>query len=496
MRTHAQFAQPLSRPVAGVACRQRAGAEALERASAEAIGWGLLHLPDPDHPMPNRRYVLSALLSLVLAGTATDTRAAQATAGPLADFWAGPTVAERQAAGARAAGAELGFDNALRAFEQGPPDGHVATGRILASHEIDGVDHPYLVFVPSNYDLNTAYPVRFYLHGGVSRASIPANGDWWRDTDRLRRDDVITVIPASWGASTWWQESQLRSLRGILAELRRTYNVDDNRIHMLGISDGATGVWYFAFRDPTPWAGFVSLIGHPAVLASPQVGAEGQMHVANLRSRPFLAINGGIDRLYPARSVRPYVELFSASGVNVEFVERPDDGHTVSWWPEEADRIERFMTSSVRDPLPAEFVFETADIEQAARFHWVVVEALGATSADVEDFPVYERPMSPKPMSRIIGFPHPRPSGRVEVVADGNTITLRSRGVRRLRLLLSPRQFDFAQPLRVVANGVEVFSGPVRADTGTLLAWAAIDLDRGMPFGAEVTIDLDRLPPP
>jgi len=443
--------------------------------------------------MLNRGHLLPRFLFIALVGLAATAHATQAGPDVLAEFWSGETVAARQQAGDRVARVGLRFDDALRAFESGPPRGEAATGRVLLSHVVDGVNHPYLLVVPDNYDPTTAYPVRFYLHGGVSRTSIPANGGWWRNTDRLRRDDVIAVIPASWGASTWWQESQLSSLRGILASLRRTYNIDDSRIHMLGISDGATGAWYFAFRDPTPWAGFVSLIGHPAVLASPRVGAEGQMHVANLRNRPFLAINGGIDRLYPASSVLPYVQLFTASGVAVEFVERPDDGHTVGWWPEEAERIERFITSSVRDPLPAEFVFETADVELAARFHWVVVEELGVTSADVDDFPVYERPLSSQPGSRIIGFPHPRPSGRVEVMADGNTIAVRSRGVRRLRLLLSPRQFDFAQPLRVVANGVEVFSGRVRADTGILLAWAAIDLDRGMPFGAEIIVDLDLL---
>ena len=121
----------------------------------------------------------------------------------------------RQQAGARAARAGMPFDVALRAFEQGPPHGKVATGRVLASHSVDGVDHPYLVLVPDNYDPDRAYPVRFYLHGGVSRAEIPPNGGWWRNTERLKRDDVIAVIPASWGASTWWRESQLRSLRGI-----------------------------------------------------------------------------------------------------------------------------------------------------------------------------------------------------------------------------------------------------------------------------------------
>jgi len=87
-------------------------------------------------------------------------------------------------------------------------------------------------------------------------------------------------------------------------------------------------------------------------------------------------------------------------------------------------------------------------------------------------------------------FKRTRASGRVELQRSGNQVELRTRGVRRLKLLLSPDQFDFDQPLRVVANGRPVFEGRLQRSASTLLTWAARDNDRTMLFGAELKLDL------
>ena len=89
-------------------------------------------------------------------------------------------------------------------------------------------------------------------------------------------------------------------------------------------------------------------------------------------------------------------------------------------------------------------------------------------------------------------FARPAPSGRVDLVRVGNTVTATTRGVAAFTLLLSPDQFDFAKPVKVVANGRTVFDGKVEKELRTLLKFAAIDNDRTMLFGAELHIDLTR----
>ncbi len=84
------------------------------------------------------------------------------------------------------------------------------------------------------------------------------------------------------------------------------------------------------------------------------------------------------------------------------------------------------------------------------------------------------------------------PSGRVDLVREGNTVRATTRGVGAFTLLLSPDVFDFAKPVTVVADGTTVFSGPVTASVATLARWAARDNDRTMLYGAELTITLTK----
>lgn len=89
-------------------------------------------------------------------------------------------------------------------------------------------------------------------------------------------------------------------------------------------------------------------------------------------------------------------------------------------------------------------------------------------------------------------FDRSMPSGRVDLARAGNTVTMTTRGVAAVRLLLSPDQFDFSKPVKVVANGRTVFDGRVQKDLRTLLKWAAADNDRTMLFAAELRLDLSR----
>jgi PDZ domain-containing protein len=81
-------------------------------------------------------------------------------------------------------------------------------------------------------------------------------------------------------------------------------------------------------------------------------------------------------------------------------------------------------------------------------------------------------------------------SGRVDLTRAGNTVTAATRDVAAFTLLVSPDQFDFGKPIKVVANGRTVFNGKVEKKLATLLKYAAADNDRTMLFGAEIHVDL------
>jgi hypothetical protein len=83
-------------------------------------------------------------------------------------------------------------------------------------------------------------------------------------------------------------------------------------------------------------------------------------------------------------------------------------------------------------------------------------------------------------------------TGRVDLVRDGNTVNATTRGVAAFTLLLSPDQFDFGKPVKVVVNGRTALDRKVDKSLATLMKYAAVDNDRTMLFGAEVHVELAR----
>ena len=332
------------------------------------------------------RLAVAVLAVACAAATATPTVSADETLdAAFAAYWGAETDGEMAAAAEAILATRAPVADVWAKLETGRTYADsIAKGRLLLSRDNrDGVAHAYVLHVPESYDPATLYPVRVYLHGGVMRP-LRIDGEWWPRNDGLARDDALVVFPASWADSIWWHGSQLENLVGLLNDLKRTYNVDENRVHLLGVSDGATGAYYQAFKATTPWAGFLPFNGHPAVLSNPTSDVDGDMHVTNLRNKPFFVVNGANDRLYPAGSVGQYVRLFLEAGGVVDFRPQADSGHDMRWWPREASSIDAFVQDTHRVPLPDELSWETESVEEFNRAHWLVIDELGAVDGESE----------------------------------------------------------------------------------------------------------------
>jgi predicted esterase len=383
----------------------------------------------------------------------------------MAAFWDAPDLETRKAIAAEIADSGVEFETAFGLLREGRLySTEVETGVVVRSRRnADGTEHLYALIVPDNYDPSRRYPVRFFLHGGVSRPAWKENDRWWERARRLASDSVILVLPTAWAESKWWQSSQAENLTGILDELKTVYNADENRISIWGVSDGGTGVYFFGFNAPTPWAALLPLISSPAVLANPANDAGGSVFVVNLANRPLFIVNAELDPLYPAREELSYVELFRQAGAEVVFRAKSGYGHNIDWWPEESEAMERFVEEHERDPLPDRLAWVTDRADRYNRVHWLGIDELAQEG---------------------------RP-GRVTVERTGQVVDVRTSDVRSFTLLISPDEFDLSRPIRLVTNGEASFDDIVHPSVGTLLKWAARDNDRTMLFAAEIVVKIE-----
>jgi hypothetical protein len=490
-------------------------------------------------------------------------------------FWEATTPADAAALVAPIIQTGVGFDDALRRLKQGRTYAKaVPTGIVRKSLKIRGLEAFHVLNVPDGYDPAKKYAVRFQLHGGVTARTD--NQPLGPDTiGMLAGPEQIYVIPYSWRDAPWWGRTQLENLRTIVDSLKRTYNVDENRVVISGVSDGGTGAFYISMRDTTPYASFLPLNGFIMVLANGELGVEGDLSPNNLKNKPLFIVNGAQDPLYPTSVVDPFVAHMKKGGVEVDYQPQANGGHDLRWWPKVRDTFETFVESHPRTPLPDRLTFETAqDDLPERRAHWLIIDKLGPqpddakAMADLNDYspgPTKDFGLRtigsrvirvvPETNAAAIGFvstdyivrvndetvrmgteitdvlgtikpgspitflvsrrnqpvelkgtfaptdvdvpaepvfPHRAPAGRVDLVRTGNTVEATTRGVAAFTLLLSPDQFDFSQPVKVVANGRTVFEGAVQKDLATLLKWAAQDNDRTMLFGTELHISLAR----
>jgi len=226
------------------------------------------------------------------------------------------------------------------------------------------------------------------------------------------------------------------------------------------------------------------------VLANPDTGIRAELHPDNLRDKPWYAINGGRDRLYPIVAVEPYVLHLKKSGVTIEYHPQPLGEHNTAWWPDVKDSYERFVAEHPRNPSPARLTWETSDLAHN-RAHWLVIEKLGNTSSDAKNLPDANE-YSGNDLRSVPLFEHRQRSGRVDLARAGNTVEALSRGVSEFTLLVSPDAFDLSQPIKVTANGKTVFDAKVQPSTATLLKWAARDNDRTMLYAAEINVKLQK----
>jgi dienelactone hydrolase len=425
--------------------------------------------------MPRTRVLVVSLLSvLALAASSHAVRAAGDVNAAFKAFWDAPNAdaAEKTARGIIDSGAD--FDAVWTRLKAGRTYAKEKTGLIRKSTSVGGMTLETLIEIPAEYDPAKKWELRMQLHGGVGRE--PQEG---RQPQSLRipGESQIYIEPQASEQAAWWHTSQVDNILNLLDTVKRKYNVDESRTYITGISDGGTGVYFFAMREPNAWSACLTLNGHPLVLANREARIEGNLYLGNLVNCPLYIENGDHDPLYPADSVAPIVDMMRRAGVSPLFRVMQNERHDTHWWPEERATYEMFVHDHPRPAHPDRLSWETDRTDRFNRLRWLIIDKLGVRKSD-------------QALQDVNIFPRPRqvPTGRVDIERHGNSFEARTRGVSDFTLLLSPDAVDFTKPVQVTVNGTPAFNGAVKKDLATLLKWAARDNDRTMLYGAELHI--------
>ena len=233
----------------------------------------------------------------------------------------------------------------------------------------DASFQPFVRYLPAAARRGKPLPMLVFLHGYCAdynvvnwQGCIPLNLIAFAE-----REGYCIAAPFGRG-NTDFQGIGEQDVLNVMAEMKRRYQVDENRIILAGYSMGATGGWTLGAHYPDQFAGLFLVSGRGdyyfwhktpreslPVYKRRLIDAEfaGSL-TGNLRSIPIFCAHGARDDLVPVEEARTIVKAVRAVNPGLIYVEPPDADHGVWEAIFESRQVASWINRCRRNPvLPA-----------------------------------------------------------------------------------------------------------------------------------------------
>lgn len=196
----------------------------------------------------------------------------------------------------------------------------------------------YRLYIPADYDATKAYPLLVYLNGAGSRGTdnekqLANLAPLINPLVNNEEYPCIIAVPQLPGDKQWvntdWglgsysldtvaQSDSMKMLMELIADLQKTYTVDDKRLYLMGQSFGGYGTWDAIMRYPDTFAAAVPLCG----AGDPEKAAE-------IKDIPLLVLHGSSDGSVPVTGSQDMVAALKEAGSSVTYLEYDGDDHYI-----------------------------------------------------------------------------------------------------------------------------------------------------------------------
>jgi predicted esterase len=188
---------------------------------------------------------------------------------------------------------------------------------LLAKEAVSSCRIHYLAYLPKQYDADSRHwPLLLFLHGAgesgddlskVRAKALP------QAIESGREFPFIVIAPQS--PTEQWETSPLIAL---LDDIISRYRVDEDSVHVTGLSSGGWETFELAALHPHRFAAIAPLCG----------GGE-LSWVSALKDVPIWCFHGCLDTLEPVASSIQMVEAVNAAGGNAALTVYPELGHKI-----------------------------------------------------------------------------------------------------------------------------------------------------------------------
>lgn len=129
----------------------------------------------------------------------------------------------------------------------------------------NGEVYTYYVSIPPNYNPNIASPLMMLWHGAAGAGTAPANAkatrDFWRPTADANNFIVVAQTATGQLGGGWVPGVDIPILFQILNDMKRYYNIEQNRIYGYGFSAGGHVMHGVMLQNSEIFAGYAVSAG-------------------------------------------------------------------------------------------------------------------------------------------------------------------------------------------------------------------------------------------
>jgi predicted peptidase len=180
----------------------------------------------------------------------------------------------------------------------------------------------YYLYLPDNYkpDSEEEYPLLLFLHGGGesgdSLVAVKRNGPPKLITQG-KKFPFLILAPQNPYQNKWWNT---RAVKQLLDSIVTTYNVDNSRVYLTGLSRGGGAAWEMAVQYPQSFAAMAVVCGMAPLPYASWINKE----------MPIWVFHGEDDKSIPVSESDNMVAKLKQMGYDIQYTKYPGVGHN-SW---------------------------------------------------------------------------------------------------------------------------------------------------------------------
>lgn len=180
--------------------------------------------------------------------------------------------------------------------------------------------HNYSIFIPAQYDPDSSYPAIVFLHGlgegGTDGVKCTTVGLGPAIARRAQSFPFIAIFPQVRG--DWKAAQKQRLVMDVIADVKRNFAVDPDRVALTGLSVGGEATWRIGAAHPEAFSALVPLCAYAAYDAADTLAASG---VA------IWCFHNRGDPLVPSGGSKEMARRINRAGGNVRYTEFGSLGH-------------------------------------------------------------------------------------------------------------------------------------------------------------------------